>query len=47
LFSTARLFIKTGVLFLALALLLWAYLLVRREVEGVFLLPPSLLCMPP
>ena len=35
-FSTARLFIKTGVLFLALALLLGAYLLVRREVEGVF-----------
>jgi len=36
LFSTVRLFIKTAVTFLGLGLVLGAYLLVRREIYGVF-----------
>jgi len=35
-FSTPRLFIKTGIIFLAVGLLLGGWLLVNRELRGVF-----------
>ena len=35
-FTTARLFIKTGIAFLGAGLLLGGFLLVQREIQGVF-----------